>query len=93
MTSRTASISTAFPINQTVIFFLLPHVVQMSAGMRVGIVFSLVLVLTCTFAAVSWHYIEKPALSLRKRILKRPPALAPAIEARPEPQAEPRSSY
>ena len=61
-----------WPITQTVIFFTLPLLVGQGNLTKVAIIFPVVLILTCAFAAASWNWIEKPALSLRKVLLRTP---------------------
>lgn len=63
-----------WPISQAVIFFALPLLVGASNSLKVAVIFPVVLVLTCAFAAASWKLIEKPALSLRKLLLRVPSA-------------------
>ncbi len=56
-----------FPIIQLVIWLLLPTpVAQMSNPVQLAIVFPTALAVTVGFAILSWRYIEKPALKLRK---------------------------
>ncbi|MDB5687836.1 MAG: acyltransferase [Rhizorhabdus sp.] len=50
-------------------------------------IFPSTMILTLTFAITSWHFIEKPALRLKKIISPR--AAAPAGTAHPHQQAEP----
>ncbi|MBY0519218.1 MAG: acyltransferase [Sphingomonas sp.] len=51
-----------FPIQQAIVYFL--------PSIRNGWVnFAIALPLTLTLAVLSWHYVEKPVLGLRKRIL------------------------
>lgn len=61
-----------FPIAQTVTFFLLPHIKDQSNIIKIGLIASLSLSITAAFAAVSWKYIEKPTLALRKKFSLRP---------------------
>jgi peptidoglycan/LPS O-acetylase OafA/YrhL len=59
-----------FPITQAVIFFLEPQMSHLSSAARFIAVFPLALGLTLLFAAVSWKYVEEPALRLKKRLVK-----------------------
>ena len=60
-----------FPIQQAITWFLPHH--------RIWYVnLAIALPLTLAFAVASWHLIEKPALSLRKRIVRREGAPIPA---------------
>lgn len=58
-----------FPITQLVTFFMVPHLHHISPVLAYLIIFPAVVVLTVLFSALSWTYIEKPALGLRKRFL------------------------
>ncbi|USI74329.1 acyltransferase [Sphingomonas morindae] len=61
-----------FPITQTVTWLLLHHVPALHSPARLFAATVLItLVATCAFAALSWHWIEKPALALRRFL---PPA-------------------
>ncbi len=60
-----------FPITQAVIFFLLPHLAGWSVVARFLVVLPLVVGLTAVFSYVSWTYIEKPALALRRHLAPR----------------------
>jgi peptidoglycan/LPS O-acetylase OafA/YrhL len=59
----------AFPIMQAWIALLLPWSVGWSPNGYLAVLFTLTLVATTLFAALSWHHIEKPALALRKVFL------------------------
>ena len=61
-----------FPITQAVIYLALPHMGGLPHIVCFGLIFPAVLVLTAVFSTLSWDYIEKPALSLRKHILREP---------------------
>ena len=61
-----------FAIAQTVTHFLMPTIEQMSNTSRFVVIAPISLALTVAFAATSWHFIEKPALSLRKKLSPRP---------------------
>jgi len=56
-----------FPVQQAIAHFLPSH-----REWYVNLALALPIVLL--FAVASWHYIEKPVLSLRKKILAKPPA-------------------
>lgn len=63
-----------FPIQQTL--------VHLFPGMREWwLLFPAAAILTMLFAAASWHFIEKPSLSLKKRIFHRSAAPATAASA------------
>ncbi len=76
-----------FPITQATIFFLLPSMVGFSAAARFGLVLPIVIVLTTIFSLVSWIYIERPALALRRHLIREP-----SPNARPASQHDPRLS-
>jgi peptidoglycan/LPS O-acetylase OafA/YrhL len=59
-----------FPIIQTYMFFLLPYISDLSLPKQMLLIFGLSLPTTLVFAALSWRFIEKPALSLRKAFAK-----------------------
>ena len=61
-----------FPITQAVVFLALPHMGGLSRILCFLMIFPLVLVLTAVFSTLSWDYIERPALSLRKHLLREP---------------------
>ena len=61
-----------FPITQAVITLVLPHLTGVSRILCFALIFPVVLVLTGLFSSLSWDYIEKPALGLRKHILREP---------------------
>ena len=61
-----------FPITQAVIDLSLPYTTGLSRVLYFMLIFLIVLVLTGLFSALSWEYIEKPALSLRKHVLRDP---------------------
>jgi peptidoglycan/LPS O-acetylase OafA/YrhL len=67
-----------FPITQAVIYFLLPHMPGLSPMARFAIILPLVIGITLLFSTLSWHFIEKPTLSLRKHIIREPPRVVPA---------------
>jgi peptidoglycan/LPS O-acetylase OafA/YrhL len=64
-----------FPITQATIFRLLPFMAGWSAVARLGLVLPIVIVLTVAFSWVSWTCIEKPALALRRRLIREPSPL------------------
>jgi peptidoglycan/LPS O-acetylase OafA/YrhL len=72
-----------FPITQTVIFFVLPHIGDLPGAFRYLIILSISLILTVVFASLSWQHIEKPALALRKTAFfqRWAPARAPSSDA------------
>ena len=59
-----------FPIIQTYMFVLQSHIVQLSLPKQMLLIFGLGLPTTLVFAALSWRFVEKPALSLRKAFAK-----------------------
>jgi len=61
-----------FPITQAIVYLALPHMGGAPRILCFLVIFPLVLVLTGVFSTLSWDYIEKPALSLRKHILREP---------------------
>ena len=68
-----------FPITQATVALLLPSLTDVPRGLCFAVIFPLVLVLTASFASISWDYIEKPALKLRRFLVRRPrPASAVA---------------
>lgn len=62
-----------FPISQALIFFLTPHMSDMSSGAKKAVIMSSALVLTALFAWASWIWIEKPALSLKRFVIGKSP--------------------
>ena len=60
-----------FPITQATIEVLLPHL-PASPFVRYAIVLPVVVGLTALFSTVSWTCIEKPALGLRRHIIREP---------------------
>lgn len=67
-----------YPITQALIFYLLPHMQTLPAGARTAVILVLTVGLTAGFAAVSWIWIEKPALRLRKHVIREPRLPVPA---------------
>ena len=61
-----------FPITQATIFFLLPSIAGFPAAARFGLVLPIVIALTTIFSLVSWIYIERPALALRRHLIREP---------------------
>ena len=59
-----------FPIIQTYMFVLQPHIAKLPLATQMLVIFGLGLPTTLLFAALSWRFIEKPALSLRKAFAK-----------------------
>lgn len=59
-----------FPIIQTYMFILQPHIEKLPLSTQMLLIFALGLPTTLVFAALSWRFIEKPALSLRKAFAK-----------------------
>jgi peptidoglycan/LPS O-acetylase OafA/YrhL len=58
-----------YPITQTVVFFLLPHLQTAPAPARLLTVMAVSVGLTVLFATLSWRCIEKPALRLKTALL------------------------
>ena len=61
-----------FPITQALIFTLSPHLHGLSAVVRLLLILPLTIALTMVFSLMSWTYIEKPALSLRRHLIREP---------------------
>jgi peptidoglycan/LPS O-acetylase OafA/YrhL len=61
-----------FPLTQAVVALLLPQLGDLPKGVSFAVIFPLVLVLTGSFASLSWDYIEKPALRLRHLWVRKP---------------------
>ena len=59
-----------FPIIQTYMYLLHTHIAELSLPKQMLLIFGLSLPTTLAFAALSWRFIEKPALSLRKAFAK-----------------------
>ncbi len=55
-----------FPITQAAIYFLAPHLGFVHGPLQFVIIFPIVLAATVLFSTLSWHFIEKPTLGLRK---------------------------
>jgi peptidoglycan/LPS O-acetylase OafA/YrhL len=61
-----------FPITQATIFFVSPYLTDWSALSRYLVIQPVVIALTLLFSVLSWTYIEKPTLGLRKHFLRQP---------------------
>ena len=61
-----------FPLTQATVALLIPHLDGVAKGLSFALIFPLVLVLTGSFASLSWDYIEKPALKLRHLLVRKP---------------------
>lgn len=59
-----------FPIIQTYMYLLHPHIESMPLPSQLLLIFALGLPTTLLFAALSWRFVEKPALALRKAFAK-----------------------
>ena len=59
-----------FPIIQTYMYVLHPHIAELALPKQMLLIFGLSLPTTLVFAALSWRFIEKPALSLRTAFAK-----------------------
>jgi peptidoglycan/LPS O-acetylase OafA/YrhL len=71
-----------FPLTQATVALLLPHLADFPKAVCFAVIFPVVLVLTASFASISWDYIEKPALKLRRFLVRKPrPAAALARAA------------
>ncbi len=68
-----------FPITQAVVYFLLPRLGATGVLERYLIIQPIVIILTLLFASISWRYIEKPALALRRYVL---PGAAKGVEVK-----------
>jgi peptidoglycan/LPS O-acetylase OafA/YrhL len=55
-----------YPITQTIVFFALPAGILKHDAMSTVVLFFATLTLTIIFSAISWRYVERPALKLRK---------------------------
>jgi peptidoglycan/LPS O-acetylase OafA/YrhL len=75
-----------YPISQTIIFFLHPLFFWWPGVLRITTVMILSVLCTLVFATFSWHAIEKPALALKRILIRRPrqarSAAEPALEMR-----------
>jgi peptidoglycan/LPS O-acetylase OafA/YrhL len=67
-----------YPITQTVVFFLLPHLHEVKAPVRLLTIMAVSVASTIAFATLSWRCIEKPALRLKKTLLPARVRTAPA---------------
>lgn len=78
-----------FPITQATIFFLLPRIGGLPHVAQYLLVLPITVALTALFSTLSWRFIEKPALGLRKYVLRSEvrravqPNGVPAVEPRP----------
>ena len=70
-----------FPITQALVHYLGPALLGFGPAVRFGFIFPIVFSVTTLFSLVSWIYIEKPALQLRKRFL-RGPVRANSVDSR-----------
>ena len=70
-----------FPLMQTVVHFWQPYYGPVPAPARVVILFIITTMLTLTFAEVSWRFVEKPALSLKRRFANNPTPAAGLSDA------------
>ncbi len=61
-----------YPISQTIIFFLQPLFFWWPGVLRLTTVMILSVLCALVFAAFSWHAIEKPALALKRILIRRP---------------------
>ena len=59
-----------FPITQATIFFLLPRIGGLPHVAQYLLVLPITVALTALFSTLSWRFIEKPALGLRKYVLR-----------------------
>ena len=71
----------AYPIMQAWISVLLPWSTSQNAALYMAVLFVLTLATTTAFAALSWRFVEKPALSLRKVFLATLPGSSPRAGA------------
>jgi peptidoglycan/LPS O-acetylase OafA/YrhL len=55
-----------FPLSQAVVFFVLPHLDGITKWQSFFIILPISILLTYAIATLSWKYIEKPILDLRK---------------------------
>ena len=55
-----------FPISQTLMFVLAPHMQGLNAASTVAAIAGLSIILTLIFAKLSWTFVEKPFLRFRK---------------------------
>lgn len=73
-----------FPITQALVFVLQPMLHDYGVLTQYVVTLPILIGLTMIFASTSWTFIEKPALSLRKHLLREPSPLAPqGVDAPP----------
>jgi len=65
-----------FPLTQGVVYFLQPSLSGYGAFTQYAIILPIVIAGTAVFAAGSWVLIEKPALSLRRHLIREPSPVA-----------------
>jgi peptidoglycan/LPS O-acetylase OafA/YrhL len=70
-----------FPLTQATVALLLPHLADFPKAVCFAVIFPVVLVLTASFASISWDYIEKPALKLRRFLVRKPRPPATVAQA------------
>ncbi|MFC6739265.1 acyltransferase family protein [Methylobacterium tardum] len=70
-----------FPLTQATVALLLPHLADLPKAVCFAVIFPVVLVLTASFASISWDYIEKPALKLRRFLVRKPRPAATVAQA------------
>jgi peptidoglycan/LPS O-acetylase OafA/YrhL len=70
-----------YPISQTIIFFLQPLFFWWPGVLRLTTVMILSVLCALVFAAFSWHAIEKPALALKRILIRRPQHARSAAES------------
>ncbi len=78
-----------YPISQTIVFFLQPLFFWWPGVFRLSTVMVLSVLCSLLFAVLSWHAVERPALGLKRILIRRPrPALPVAEPAFKVPQPD-----
>jgi len=76
-----------FPLTQGIVYLLHPMLQDVKPLTQYLIILPLVIASTTLFAACSWIAIEKPALSLRRHLIREPSPLAKPKEQQPATQS------
>ena len=69
-----------YPISQTIIFFLQPLFFWWPGVFRLSTVMVLSVLCSLLFAVLSWHAVERPALGLKRILIRTPRPARPAAE-------------
>jgi len=72
-----------FPITQAYVFFVGARMAEQGKWTGYAVILLATLVTTAVFSAVSWKYIEKPALALRTRFVPSRKAASGAVKIQP----------